>query len=440
MTVATGKLSETSVLAQWVAALRLEDVPASARTAAKACILDSLGCAIAGIHVNSCAMMLDLLAEHAGNGTVAVAGTARRLPVTKAGYVMAQAANALDFDDSFREGAPSHPGATIIPPALALSDLQSASGAGFLLAVIAGYEASLRIGRAIHPTPERQKDVFGYPVWQSFGAASAAAVLLGLDQEQILDAFGIMAAHAPLPAGRKGGFDEEGPVPWIKNSYGAATEAGIWAAFLAQKGYRGHRGILDGPNGFWIMASSDRYVPQQVIENLGRQWLVERIEFKPYACCRWTHTLIDTIKECLPEIKGREIEALTVAGFRELAQMGKRLPDTLIDTQFNPRYLAALELSGKSPEQGLFEADLHDASVLGLTEKVHMVHDPEADEGFYKDAALPVRLTLRLADRTMIEKTKQHARGGVHGGLGLSEIPCLRRVDIHTEGWTNRSS
>lgn len=423
MTAIRDDLDETATLAGWLAGLNLDAIPEHARKAARTCILDSLGCAIAGVHTRPCATMLELLSEHAGAGGVAVPGTTRRLPVLKAGYLIAQAANALDFDDSFLGGAPSHPAATIIPPALVLSDRPGATGADFLRAVIGGYEASLRIGRAIQPTPEREQHVFGFATWQSFGALGAAAVMLSLDRQQLLDAFGLCALHATLPGGRKGGFGEADQVPWLKNNYGGATEAGIWSALLAQKGYRGHRKVFEGGSGFWIMAGSDRYVPERMTENLGEDWLVEQVGFKPYACCRWTHTMIDAIREILPQLAGRRLEGLTVSGFRELSEMGKGRAASIIDAQFHPRYVAALELIGRSTERGLSEADLHDPAVLALADKISLIHDPEADDAFYNAAALPVKLVFQLDGGETIEIARDYARGSVRaGGFTQTEI------------------
>lgn len=416
MTATSDAPGETSALARWLVELRLGDVAESARDAAKNCILDSLGCAIAGIHTRPCAMMLDLLDEHSGTGEVSIPGTDRRLPLLKAGYVVAQAANALDFDDSFLGGAPSHPAATIIPPALVLSDKLGSSGADFLRAVIGGYEASLRIGRAIQPTPAREQHVFGFATWQSFGALGVAAAMLGLDHEQLLDAFGLCGLHSTLPGGRKGGFGEAGEVPWLKNNYGGATEAGIWSALLAQKGYRGHRKIFEGDSGFWIMAGSDRYLPERMTEELGQRWLVEQVGFKPYACCRWTHTMIDAIRETLPTLGGRMVDRLTVSGFRELSEMGKGRAASIIDAQFHPRYVAALELIGRSTERGLSEADLDDPEVLALADRIDLLHDPEADEAFYNAAALPVKLTFRTSDGETIEISRDYARGSARAG------------------------
>ena len=82
------------------------------------------------------------------------------------------AANALDYDDT---GPTGHPGATIIPAALALAESRDLRGETFLLAVLVGYETWARIRGAIQPSWERRVNVYGNGVTQTFGAAAACA-------------------------------------------------------------------------------------------------------------------------------------------------------------------------------------------------------------------------------------------------------------------------
>lgn len=416
MTMNLMSQGETAALARWAADFSLDTVPESTIAAAQACILDSLACTIGGIHTEPCQLMLELFETLDPEGTVAIAGTKSKLSLLKAAYLMSQAANALDFDDSFRKGAPSHPGATVIPPALALGIALNSSGRDFLKAVIIGYEVSLRVGRAIQSTAERDRQIFGFSTWQSFGAVSAAASLLGLNAAQTQQAYGLSALHAPVAGNRKGGFGESGPIPWLKNNYGPACEGGIWAALLAQKGYRGHSAVLEGPSGFWVMAGSDQYQPDRITEGLGETWLIEAIGFKPYACCRWTHTMLDGLRVYRQEHAGKQISRITMSGFREFSELGQSYPSSIIDAQFNPRYLAALELLDKSPSRGLFETDLSNTYVKELFAKMTVQHDPEADIGFYRDATLPVHLAIETEDGARIEISRTDPSGGSKAG------------------------
>lgn len=407
--------SETADLAEWMAQMRLSSVPHDVLERAKYCILDNLGCMIAGISTRPCQTLLNVFAEHAGTGDVTVPGAGRKLPTLNAVYLGAQAANALDFDDAFRDGAPSHPGATVVPPALAIGELNAASGEDLLRAVIVGYEASLRIGRAVQPTPARKAEVYGFSTWQIFGATAATASLLQLSAEAIKNALGLAAVHAPSPSLRKLGTEDPRPYPWVKNSYGAACQGGVLAGLLAEQGYIGSRNVFDGRQGFWIMSGSDRYQPDLLTQGLGETWFVREVGFKHYGCCRWTHTMLDALRSgdgLDPDL----IETVDVYCFEELSRLRGDPPSSIIDAQFHAPHLAALELLGRSPAHGLSDADLDDPRVRKLAGKVSLHHDVAADEPYYRIGSLPVRITIRTADGTVREVEAEHPTGSTAAG------------------------
>ncbi|HWK66335.1 MAG TPA: MmgE/PrpD family protein [Rhizobiaceae bacterium] len=407
--------SETRLLAEWIATMRLDDVPSEVVQHAKTCILDSIGCMIAGSATPACVTILNVLGRH-GAGDTIVPGSGKTLALPSAAYLNAQAANALDFDDSFRSGAPSHPGATVVPPALAIGQDRSAAGDDFIRAVIAGYEVSLRIGRAVQPSPERKQAVYGFSTWQIFGAVSAACSLLGLSADQVVNALGLAAVHAPVPSLRKLGTGEPPPYPWIKNTYGAASEMGLLAALLAAEGYVGSRSIFEGDQGFWIMSGSDRYRPELMTEGLGRDWLLRDVGFKHYGCCRWTHTMLDALHDCAGNAKPADIQSVDVYGFKELYQLQGNPPGSVIDAQFHAPHVAALELLGRSPAQGLFESDLSDPQVATLRDKVGLHHEPAADEPYYQRGVLPVRVVVRLRNGSERSVFRENPTGSAAAG------------------------
>jgi 2-methylcitrate dehydratase PrpD len=408
--------SETAALAEWIADVRLSSVPHDVLEQAKHCILDSLGCMVAGVAAGPCQTMLEVFAEQSGGGEITVPGAGRKLPLLNAAYIAAQAANALDFDDAFRAGAPSHPGATVVPPALAVGEREAASGEDLLRAVIVGYEVSLRVGRAVQPTPERKAEVYGFSTWQIFGAAGTTASLLRLSAEAIKNALGLAAVHAPSPSLRKLGTEDPRPYPWIKNSYGAASQGGVLAGLLAARGYIASRNVFDGPQGFWIMSGSDRYRPELLTEGLGSTWLLREVGFKHYGCCRWTHTMLDAIRDGAGGLDPDAIESVDVHGFRELSRLCGGPPTSIIDAQFHAPHLAALELLGRSPARGLTDADLVDARVRRLAGKITLHHDAAADEPYNRIGSLPVRVIIKSMDGTVREAAAEHPTGSTAAG------------------------
>jgi 2-methylcitrate dehydratase PrpD len=214
-----------------------------------------------------------------------VIGTRQRAAPGPAAFANAMAANALDYDDT---GATGHPGATLIPAALALAEAGGRSGAELLAAVVAGYEVGARTLAGVQPSWERRVEVYGSGTVQTFGAAAAAARLLRLDAETTLSAFGLAGAFAPLPHEAKFGWDED-RLSWIKDNVAWPAEGGVRAARLAARGFRATRTILDGERGLWRMMGSDRGDAGRMVRGLGAEWDVLGLSLKPYPCCRWIH-------------------------------------------------------------------------------------------------------------------------------------------------------
>lgn len=411
--------SETYKLAEWIARVRHEDIPGDVVRRAKDCILDNLGCMIAGSNTKPCRIQLAVISQRDAQGKVLVPGAGHKLSLLPASYFMSEAANALDFDDSFRDGAPSHPGATIIPPAFAIAQEFGLRGLDLLRAVVVGYEASLRIGRAIQPTPERKRKVYGFSTWQIFGSVSAAVSLLNLPEDKVANAFGITGITAPVPSCRY--CEDTKPLPWAKNAYGIASQTGVMAALLAAEGYIGGETIFEGDCGFWIISGSDRYQPELITADLGKKWWIREVGFKQYGCCRWTHTMLDALRSLIrmDNVSDR-IQKVEVFCFGELTRLTGSAPTSIIDAQLHAPHLAALEIIGRSPQFGLQESDLIDVKIAQLRDKVILRHDPSLDEPYYRLGTLPVRVVLHLTDGTMREIFREHPSGSPGAG-GLSK-------------------
>ncbi|MGE0719464.1 MAG: MmgE/PrpD family protein [Alphaproteobacteria bacterium] len=420
----TGSLPVTTAgtLAGWIAGLDYRSLPADIVHQAKICMLDSIACQIGGMQLKPSQVLLDVLGEVAGGKPVSIPGSPARIGLLGAAYLGAQAANALDFDDSFRTGAPCHPGATVVPPGLAVAEARDSGGAALLAAVVAGYEVSLRIGRAVQASPARKADVWGFSPWQAFGAVTTTASLIGLPATTILSALGLTGAQAPVPSIRKF-VDGARPFSWIKNAYGIASEVGVLSALLAERGFLGNREIFDGPNGFWIMSGSDRWQPELATEELGGRWMIRDVGFKPYACCRWTHTMVDALKSLAPSLAGRPIERIDVHGFRELTcSLAGDPPDSIIEAQFNARWVAALEASGRSPAKGLHDRDIGDPTVVALAHNVHLHHEPERDEPYFKLGTLPVRVVVTAGGETFAAEAEKPTGSPEAGGFSDADM------------------
>jgi 2-methylcitrate dehydratase PrpD len=246
----------TRALAEYVAQVRFEDLPDVVVSHAKQVIRDSIGCLLGGTTFAAGKHITRMMMPMAADGPATVAGSARHITPPLASYINAQLTNLMDYDDTLEGKALGHPGATIVPAALALAEQGHASGKDMITAVAVAYDVYTRVAAAGKPSYGRTKQVRGLSTWQGFGAAAAAARLLNLDAEATARAFGMVALHAPVPF--VGKIYEERPMWELKNNFGWVALGGVMAALYAHEGLPANHNILDGPAGFWIMAGSDQ--------------------------------------------------------------------------------------------------------------------------------------------------------------------------------------
>src|SRR5580765_7930470 len=132
-------MSATGKLVSFVCELDPDTLPTALLEQGGRCVLDLSGVAIAGVPTPMGEISARFAHEQFAPGSVTVVGSGKPLTVTGATWVTGAYASALDMDDGHRM-AMGHPGASVIPAALAIAERAQASGREFLAALVAGYE------------------------------------------------------------------------------------------------------------------------------------------------------------------------------------------------------------------------------------------------------------------------------------------------------------
>ncbi|MGI9387713.1 MAG: MmgE/PrpD family protein, partial [Methyloligellaceae bacterium] len=244
-------------LANWCLSLRTEDVPDNVLAKAEDCILDAIASAIPGRDTDGALRIRAVASTSYRQGDATVWFTEMGLHLTGAAFANAASASMLDIDDGHRS-ALGHPGAAVVPAAVAAASSSDFDGVDVLLAVVAGYEACIRIGMA-----ERRK-AYHTGNWSGFGACVAAARLSGLNAEQLTHALAITAYHGPrvadLTLSSDMGSNVKESIPW-------SVVAGMTATELAQTGFTGCRDALD---------IEERFDAGAALDGLGDGFLITR--------------------------------------------------------------------------------------------------------------------------------------------------------------------
>lgn len=135
----------TRALIDSVRKLRYDVLPEEAREAGRQCLLDFLGCALAGAAEPSVEILVATVVRSEGSREAALIGRRERASRLTAALVNGTAGHALDFDDT-HTAMNGHPSVPVLPALLALADTEDADGRRFLTALVAGIELECRLG------------------------------------------------------------------------------------------------------------------------------------------------------------------------------------------------------------------------------------------------------------------------------------------------------
>jgi len=182
----------TRGMAEFVSGLQYEGIPREVRERIKLLVLDALGCALYGAHLEWCRILQRTLGQLDGSLACGVWGTAQRLSAPHAALVNGTQVHGFELDDVHRQGV-LHVGAVVLPALLAVAELRRGmSGREFLTAAVAGYEIGPRVGLCMGQEHIGQG-------WHSgatlgvFSASAGAARGLKLSAEKTIHALGIAA-------------------------------------------------------------------------------------------------------------------------------------------------------------------------------------------------------------------------------------------------------
>lgn len=391
-------------IAHYVAAQRNMELPEAVEWHARRALLDWLAALYPGTQLDPNPKLRAVFQDIASNGPCRVLGSEMMTDVRHAALLNGASSHTSEFDDIYKEGT-MHPGSATIAAALAVADMVDADMQMLLRAITAGYEVCTRLSEAMGRTH--------YAFWHStatmssFGAAAAAALLLGLDKDQTAHA---LATVGTMAAGLQQAFRADAMSKPLHA--GHAADVGVLAALSARQGVTGALDILEGPAGMGVAMSRD--VDWSIAtKGLGQDFNIEKITFKNHGCCGHTFAAIDAalIVKAEHKISIEDIIKVEVGTYAPaLAITDKLSPTTVYEAKFSLQYTlahallyGAVRLDAFTPER------LADERIHELASKVVLNIDPEIDQQFpHKRAA---RVTLTMKDGQQYTQFQPHRKG-----------------------------
>jgi len=416
---------ETVRLAEYAAALRYEDLPAAVVQQAKECIIDTVAAGICGSALPWSRIVIDY-AERTGAGSRShILGRGSTVQAPAAALANGALAHAFELDSLTRPGAGAHPGATVLPPALAVAQEKGADGRALITAFVAGNEVMIRIGRATGHTNEARG--FHAPgTTGPFGAAAAAGHLLGLDADAMTNALGIAGSLC-------GGLLEfaRGNGGMVKRLHlGRASEAGVLAASLAAAGFTGPRTVIEGQFGF-LRVFCTAWDEAELTRGLGDEFVVSTTVLKRYPCHATAHAAVKAVRELQAEhgFAGAAIEAIAVTGTERMIERHNiPEPADLMLAQYSIPFSVALALcrEARDPESW-DESALADPQIRSLARRVQLVPQPGGGHG-----ATGSTVTITLSDGRRLERRAES--GMLEPGELADKFQRLTRAALGENG------
>lgn len=326
--------------------LHWSELPETTRSSVRRELLDYIGAAIAGRAAAGMPLWLKVLVDCGGRPDARVIG-GPRVPAHTAALCNGYFGHVLEFDDTHDE-AVLHAGSATIPAAFAAAGLRGGvTGPEFCEAVLHGIELTCRLGVATRLNLVEGGWIYT-ALFGHFGATFAATWLIDRRPEILRNALGIAYC---LASGNHQSTREGAPTKHVQPGFAAANA--ITAALMASGGLVGVKQPLTGEDGLSRVYLRGQFDENRVIQNLGSQYEIDRLSFKPYPTCRLTHPAISAALELRAHL-GEDVrriervelmvgpQAHDVVG-RDIPQ--RRTPATRVAAQFSNYWSVAVALT-----------------------------------------------------------------------------------------------
>jgi 2-methylcitrate dehydratase PrpD len=401
----------------FVETVQYADIPSEALKIGARCVLDTLGLYVAGADEPSVGILIEEARDSGGRGDAFVVGAdALKVPAPMAARVLGTAGHAHDWDDTQASHDPihvygllTHPSVPPLSAALVMAQrLGNVDGQRFMLAFQTGFEVECKISEWMRDNHYRRGHHSSGTVG-TFGAAAAAAKMLGLTGGLLKHAIGIAASFA---AGIRCAFGTMTKPLHV----GRAAENGVTAALLAARGFTADPQALDGPWGFAAVLAGG-YDEAKLSEGFGKTWTImdPGVSIKPYPSGILTHQSMDAMlslvrKHDLAPERVAKIEFF--AGKNIIEPIRYAFADNHLQAKFSmAALLSMIALYRRAGHREFDDARIRSPEFVAMQRRVLVINDPEIDAAGYD--LIRSRIEVTTTDGSVLtEWADERYRGG----------------------------
>ncbi|GFG55282.1 hypothetical protein CQY20_14765 [Mycolicibacterium agri] len=409
---------QTRQLADHVSAALQTPLPANVVRKTKHHIIDTIAAMVSGAQLPPGRRGLAYVAQsHDGQATLI--GGLRSSPV-EAALANGISAHADETDDSHPRSI-SHPGCAVVPAALAVGEVAKRSGEEVLRAVATGYDVGTRVvlslGTPVLNTESSGRSTHAY--CSLFGAAGAAAVLYGLDEQQVRHTLSYAAQSA------------SGVTSWVRDPNhvekafvfaGMPSSNGVRAAAMVASGCDGVPDVFSGVPNF-LDALSTEVRRDELSDGLGERYEILHTNIKKFAVGSPAQAAVQAVLELVEEqpIDPTDVAQIRIVLPHDLA----RVVDERAMPDINCQYLVAGTLVDRGFTFAMAHDDdrMNDPTILALRECNELIPDPQ------RAGVRTADVTVTLRDGTSRQRFVGAVRGTVDDPMSDDEINA-KAVDL----------
>ncbi len=372
----------TRILAKFSIDLKYDDLSQEAIDLTKRFMIDSIGCAFGGSQTEDVKIMMTFFNEMGGKADASVFNSNQKLPMINAGLINSLMIRALDYNDIYWEQDPSHP-SDLIPAALAPAEFLHKSGKDLIVAIVLAYEWEQRLCEFAFPGIRETK--WHHATLTQIASPLVAGKILGLSEEQMVHATGISASHNLTL-----GAVTAGKLTMMKNTVDPmATQAGILAALLAQRGYEGPEHVLDGKEGLIDTLADNRFDLNILTDGLGESFRITRCSMKAFPTEALTHSPMSAVIKLMRQNNidkkdVKEVKINTVARAADiLSDPSKYDPRTRETADHSlPYCVAACIVDGTVTPKSFSDEKIMNPELRSYLNKIKVIANPAYEKTF----------------------------------------------------------
>ncbi len=406
-------------IAKFAIDLRYEDLPEDVIFEVKRYLYDSVGCAYGATHTKDVTIIHDICREMGGAEESTIIGFGDKMPAVNATLVNALMIRALDFNDIYWKEDPSHP-SDLIPAALAVGEKVNASMKSVITAIVLAYEFEQRLCEFAVPGVRERK--WHHATLTQFVSPIVAGKLLGLDEDQMVNAIGINGSHNHTI-----GCPTAGKLTMMKNTVDPmAVQSGVFAALMAQQGYSGTEAVFEGKEGFMDVYGPD-WDQEKLLGGLGDSYRIMQCSMKAFPTEALTHTHLSCVLKVVTEndIAYDQIDEVTVTTIARACDIlfdpHKYRPDSRETADHSlPYCIAACLVDHRITTQSFSDEKLKDPRIWEVIDRIKGEASEEFERMFPEKQ--PSRVIIRTKDGKEYEEYLEYPKGDPREPMTMEDL------------------